>query len=40
MNTKNIIYTELEEEGTLSIPDVLDKVFPENRNFARRLQRS
>lgn len=33
MNTKNIIYTELEEEGTLSIPDVLDKVFPEKPEF-------
>lgn len=33
MNTKNIIYTKLEEEGTLSIPDVLDKVFPEKPEF-------
>lgn len=33
MNTKNIIYTELEEEGSLSIPNVLDKVFAEKPEF-------
>lgn len=33
MNTKNIIYTELEEAGSLSIPDVLDKVFCEKPEF-------
>lgn len=33
MNTKNIIYTEFEEAGSLSIPDVLDKVFCEKPEF-------
>lgn len=33
MNTKNIIYTELEEAGSLSVPEVLDKVFCEKPEF-------